>query len=124
MTLSLSRAVSIGVRPPVLLSVLFLFWQAASPPMARAVSPNLVISQVYGGGGNSGATYRNDFVEVFNRGGSSVTFSNWTLQYSPNANTSAWTVLATISGTLQPGQYFLVGQAGGTTGAALPPTDS
>ncbi len=25
---------------------------------------NLVISQVYGGGGNTGATYRNDFIEI------------------------------------------------------------
>src|SRR5205085_2010280 len=29
---------------------------------------NLVISQIYGGGNNSGATFQNDFVEVFNRG--------------------------------------------------------
>ena len=33
-----------------------------------AVSPNIVISQVYGGGGNAGATYKNDFIELFNRG--------------------------------------------------------
>jgi hypothetical protein len=36
---------------------------------ARAQSPDVVVSQVYGGGGNSGATYRNDFIELFNRGG-------------------------------------------------------
>ncbi|MBK9050751.1 MAG: hypothetical protein IPL78_07495 [Chloroflexi bacterium] len=35
---------------------------------AQAVSPNIVISQVYGGGGNSGATYTHDFIELFNRG--------------------------------------------------------
>lgn len=34
----------------------------------RAASPDVVISQVYGGGGNAGAQYRNDFVELFNRG--------------------------------------------------------
>ena len=33
-----------------------------------AVSPDVVISQVYGGGGNSGATYTNDFIELYNRG--------------------------------------------------------
>jgi uncharacterized protein len=37
-------------------------------PCGAPVGPILVISQVYGGGGNSGAPYRNDFVEVFNRG--------------------------------------------------------
>ena len=31
-------------------------------------APHLAISQVYGGGGNAGATLKNDFIEVFNRG--------------------------------------------------------
>src|SRR5207253_10513660 len=36
---------------------------------------NLVISQVYGGGNNSGAQFRNDFVEIFNRATTTVDFS-------------------------------------------------
>src|SRR5439155_27325651 len=31
-----------------------------APPAAHAVSTTIVISQVYGAGGNSGATYQND----------------------------------------------------------------
>ena len=53
-----------------------LFWVplllAANCLPALAGSSTLVISQVYGGGGNAGATYKNDFVEVFNRGTTSV----------------------------------------------------
>src|SRR5207302_10986491 len=47
-------------------------------------TPNLVVSQVYGAGGNSGATYQNDFIEIFNRGSSTVDFgiTNDSLQYS------------------------------------------
>ena len=30
--------------------------------------PSLIISQIYGGGGNSGATFTNDFIEIFNPG--------------------------------------------------------
>lgn len=37
-------------------------------PQSYAASPDLVISQVYGGGGNSGAPYTHDFIELFNRG--------------------------------------------------------
>jgi hypothetical protein len=48
---------------------------AASCVPALAVSPTLVISQVYGGGGNAGATYKNDFIEIFNRGTTSVDVS-------------------------------------------------
>ena len=42
------------------------------PAPVAAVSPNIVISQVYGGGGNAGATFTNDFIELFNRGATSV----------------------------------------------------
>jgi hypothetical protein len=38
---------------------------------ALAASPNVVISQVYGGGGNSGSTYTHDFIELYNRGSDS-----------------------------------------------------
>ena len=44
-------------------------------PIASGASPDLVVSQVYAGGGNSGATYANDFVELFNRGSSTVDLS-------------------------------------------------
>ena len=30
--------------------------------VANAISTNVVISQVYGGGGNSGAPYQNDYI--------------------------------------------------------------
>jgi hypothetical protein len=39
---------------------------------ASAASPDIVISQVYGGGGNSGATLKNDFIELYNRGSDPV----------------------------------------------------
>ncbi len=41
---------------------------AAMPSHAAGV----VISQVYGGGGNSGATLKNDFIELFNAGASAA----------------------------------------------------
>src|SRR3989304_934077 len=46
---------------------------------AYAASPNIVISQVYGGGGNAGATYTHDFSELFNRGASPVSLAGWSV---------------------------------------------
>ncbi|MBV9927727.1 MAG: hypothetical protein JOZ96_22095 [Acidobacteria bacterium] len=43
-------------------------------------SPDLVISQVYTRGGEAGATYRNDYVEIFNRGSFAVNLIDYTLQ--------------------------------------------
>ena len=41
----------------------------------------LVISEVYGGGGNSGATYTNDFIELYNPTASAVPLDGYTVQY-------------------------------------------
>ena len=67
----------------------------------------VVISQVYGGGGNAGATYTNDFIELFNRGAVGQSLAGWSVQYA-SANGSSWTTTALPSVTLQPGQYFLI----------------
>jgi predicted extracellular nuclease len=83
---------------------------------ASAVSPTLVISQVYGGGGNAGATLKQDFMELHNRGTTPVDVTGWSVQYAATAGTS-WT-RTTLSGTIQPGRYYLIRQAqgaGGTT---------
>ena len=54
------------------LIILMLILPAFPVQVAQAVSPDIVISQVYGGGGNSGAPYTHDFVELFIRGTTSV----------------------------------------------------
>ena len=83
-------------------------------------SPDVVISQVYGGGGNAGATLRNDFIEIFNRGTASVSVTGWSVQYA-SATGSSWQATA-LSGTLEPGQYYLVQEAQGTGGTTNLPT--
>ena len=49
---------------------------------------------MYGGGGNTGATYKNDFIELFNRGGSVVSVAGWSVQYASTAGTFASGTLA------------------------------
>ena len=101
-----------------LLTALLLF-----PSAARAATANVVVSQVYGGGGNAGATLRNDYVELFNSGSDSVDLSGWTVQYSTAAGTS-WQTTA-LSGTIAAGRYYLVQLASNAdVGAALPPADA
>jgi uncharacterized protein (TIGR03437 family) len=90
-------------------------------------TPLVVISQVYGGGGNSGASLKNDFIEVFNRGDTSVNIAGWSVQQA-SASGSIWSVTPLCpSGacTLAAGQYFLVQEASsGANGAALPTPDA
>ena len=87
------------------------------------VSPNVVISQIYGGGGLSGAQYTNDFVVLFNRGSSPVSLSGWSTQYASSGG-NEWLVTPLSNVTLQAGQYYLVQYASnGAVGAALPAPD-
>jgi hypothetical protein len=95
---------------------------ALAVPSARGASPDLVVSQVFAGGGNSGAPFANDFVELFNRGSTTVDVGGWTVQYA-SASGSTWQV-TTLAGSIAPGRHYLVQLAGGTVGAALPPPDA
>ncbi len=86
-------------------------------------SSTLVLSQVYGGGGNSGSTYKNDFIEIFNRGATSVSVAGWSVQYASAAG-SSWSATA-LSGTIAPGHYYLVEEAAGAGGTtSLPAPDA
>ena len=83
----------------------------------------LVISQIYGAGGNVGATHQNDFIEIFNRGTTTVNLAGWSVQYVSATGTGAWSV-TNLSGTLVPGRYYLVQEAGGANGSPLPTPDA
>lgn len=87
---------------------------------SKAQVTHLVISQVYGGGGNSGATYKNDFIEIFNPTPATVTVTGWSVQYASAAGTS-WAV-TTLTGTIPAGGYFLIQQAAGAGGTTSLPT--
>jgi Lamin Tail Domain len=92
------------------------------PPCAPS---QIVISEVYGGGGSvTGSTYANDFVELHNRGSSAVNLSGWSLQYAAASGVN-WSV-APLSGLIPAGGYYLVQLqgAGGGTGSQLPNPDA
>ena len=95
---------------------------------AAPADAQVVISQVYGGGGNIGAPFNADYVELFNRGTQDVSLAGWSIQYASatgtgnlGANSGQLTELPDV--TLLPGQDYLVQQASGTNGNPLPSPD-
>jgi hypothetical protein len=91
-------------------------------PVAWSASPNMVVGQVFAGGGNASAPYSNDFVELFNRGSAAVDLGGWSIQYASGSGTS-WQVTP-LSGSVQAGGRYLVQLASGAVGAALPTPDA
>lgn len=87
------------------------------------VSSEVVISQVYGGGGNSGAPLSHDFIELFNRGSMPVNLAGWSVQYTSASGSGTWQVTP-LSGTIAAGGYYLVRQAGSATASTLPAHDA
>jgi predicted extracellular nuclease len=100
----------------VLLSLVML----APSPVVTASSSGVVISQIYGGGGNAGSTFKNDFIELFNASGAPVAVDGWSVQYASTTGTT-WQV-TNLSGSIAPGQYYLVQESQGTGGTTPLPT--
>lgn len=95
-----------------------------APVQASPAGDNIVISQVYGGGGNSGATLRNDFIELYNPTNKDVVLTGWSVRYA--SKEGAFTVGNTtnLTGTIKSKGYFLIQQASNAAvGASLPTPD-
>ncbi|HEX3569314.1 MAG TPA: choice-of-anchor D domain-containing protein [Acidobacteriaceae bacterium] len=116
--------------PRLLLFALSLFVTVG----AASAQDKLLITQVYGGGGGSSTTasYKSDFVEIFNAGTASVSLSAYSVQYGPATGTNATfftgiTALSAVTvngGALAPGQYLLIQEGtAGTGGATLTGAD-
>jgi hypothetical protein len=92
-------------------------------PQGQTIT-HVVISQVYGGGGNTGAPYQNDFVELFNPSDTTISLNGWSIQYAA-ATGASFSNAANLSGWLIAGQYYLVQlNLGGTNGVPLPTPDA
>ncbi len=89
---------------------------------------NIVINEVYGGGGNSGAVYTNDFVELYNPNNYEVSLEGYAVQYTSSTgtfNNVAGSFVLTSSHKISPNSYFLIQLAAGSTPiAALPTADA
>ena len=105
----------LGAARGITLAILSLL----APASASAVG-NVVISQVYGGGGGTGY-YKYDYVELYNRTDVAVTLTGWSIQYASTSGSFS-SVYALPAGTVIPaGGYFLVQvSSAGSSGLPLP----
>ena len=83
---------------------------------------NVVINEVYGGGGNSRSLYSNDFVELYNPTDNDIDVTGWFVdRYSAAGNIQQ---SVELSGTVPAGGYFLIqGKMGANATGALPTPD-
>jgi hypothetical protein len=82
------------------------------------------VNEVYGGGGNTGAPYRNDFVELYNNSGSSVNIGGWVISYFSAAGNPGGNITLSAGATIAANSYFLIQLGGGANGVLLPTPDA
>lgn len=100
------RVLPFGIAGAVVLAGIGVHSAFATP------SADAVIAEVYGGGGNAGATYTNDFVELANSGAATLDLSDYSIQYLSGAPTATSKWQATpLTGSLAAGGRYLVGEA-------------
>ncbi len=95
----------------------------ASPALANPAGTGLVISEVFGAGGNIGATYNADIVELYTPTTAAITVDGLGVQYRSAGGSSGG--VAALTGRVPAGHHFLVqmSTASATNGAALPTPD-
>ena len=89
---------------------------------AAADGSNAVISEVYGGGGNKGAAFTKDFIELYNPTSADLDLTGWSVEYLSASGNSGGK--HELSGSLPAGGYFLIQEGGGDTGEPLPSPDA
>lgn len=98
---------------------------AATAASAAPDGSGLVINEAYLSGGSANAPYTHKFVELYNPTQAAIDLSGMSLQYRSATGTGAFTGVTPLTGTVDPGGYFLVqGGSNGSTGAALPTPDA
>jgi len=85
-------------------------------------NPRPVLSEIYGGGGNSGSYWQNDFIELYNPTDNDMSLDGWSVQYAP-AESSNWNVTE-LSGVIPSQGFYLIEEYQGVGGEeALPAPD-
>jgi predicted extracellular nuclease len=95
------------------------------PAHANPGGTGLVISEVYGAGGNAGAVYNADYVELYNPTGSAISVAGDYVHYRSAAGGSGGTP-AQLTGSVPAHGHYLIqmGASSATNGVALPTPDA
>ena len=97
---------------------------SVSPASANPAGTGLVISEVYGAGGNAGAVLNADFVELYNPTGAAISVTGDYIHYRAGNGVSGGSPFA-LTGSVPAGGHYLIQMgAVGANGAALPTPDA
>lgn len=123
-SISLGKKTKIKILKKALLTLalvaLFCF---AFVQKTLACREGIVINEIYGGGGNSGSLYKNDFIELYNFSGETVFLDGWKIGYASSSSENFSP--AFLSGKIAKNGSYLIGANQGSGGSIeLPVQDA
>ena len=97
----------------------------AASPLRPAAAGDLVLSQIYSGGGNPGSTYQNNYIEIFNRTNSAVSFDRWriSLAEATGGFNQTFSFSSSRGISIGAGKYLLIGLGPNSANGAPVPAD-
>ncbi len=87
---------------------------------SEALPSTVIIYEAYGGGGNVGATYKNDYIVLYNTTDAAIDLSTYSVQYASVTGTS-WQ-RTNLTGSIAAHGYYLIQEAQGAGGTTPLPT--
>lgn len=103
----------INLKKLIIIVVLIIFAQIYA---LAQVADHLVLAELYGGGGDQGSYWTNDYIVLYNPTANSVNVSTWSVQYA-KFNGFTWEV-TNLNGSIPPGAYYCIQEGGGLWGVA------
>lgn len=100
----------------VFAAVLAVFFAANFAGAAETCNDHIIISQIYGGGGNSGAVYKNDFIELHNPSEKTISLDDWSIQYASASSVNTNFSVTDLTGIIEAGKYYLIQEKNGSGG--------
>ncbi|MDE6407233.1 MAG: lamin tail domain-containing protein, partial [Anaeroplasmataceae bacterium] len=84
--------------------------------------PQVMIYAVYGAGGNSGASYKNDFIILYNASNEDIDLTDWSLQYATAGtnNTINKGNIYSLEGTIKSYGFYIIVAASAGDASELP----
>jgi phosphatidylserine/phosphatidylglycerophosphate/cardiolipin synthase-like enzyme len=89
--------------------------------LTQQIFAQVVISEVYGGGGNSGSIWKNDFIELYNPADISFSLDGWSVQYISATGTGTWKT-TNLTGSIASHGFYLIQEDSGSGGTTNLPT--
>ncbi len=82
----------------------------AATPIQTAAAGDLVLSQIYASGGNPGSSYRNNYLEFFNRTNNTINFSGWRIYIGPATGSfnQSFSIVSSNGINIAPHRYLLI----------------